>query len=203
MRDSASIRAGRIYRSGSYVIGAPITGESQHSVFQNLSEELDSKLSQLNLGSNGAEEDWAAFRDTVYNTALTHLGKNTRKHQDWFDENDELIKKLLDEKRQAHREFQQDTSFASKKTAFKSIKGKVQAKLREMQDSWLSNKADETRRYADSNNSKRFYDALKAIYGPQSSGLCVRSMSSVQTGPHHSPRRTQSWRDGQSTSTTF
>jgi hypothetical protein len=28
-------------------------------------------------------------------------------------------------------------------------------------------------------------------------------MSSVQTGPHHSPRRTQSWRDGQSTSTTF
>lgn len=147
-----------------------VTKLEQHSVRQNLCEDLDSKLSQLNLGSNRAEEDWTAFRDIVYSTSLTHLGQNTRKHQDWFDENDEAIQKLLDEKRQVHRDFQHDTSSASKKAAFKSIKSKVQAKLREMQDSWLSNKADEIQKYADSNNSKRFYDALKTIYGPQSSG---------------------------------
>lgn len=147
-----------------------VTKLEQHSVRQNLCEDLDSKLSQLNLGSNRVEEDWTAFRDIVYSTSLTHLGQNTRKHQDWFDENDEAIQKLLDEKRQVHRDFQHDTSSASKKAAFKSIKSKVQTKLREMQDSWLSNKADEIQKYADSNNSKRFYDALKTIYGPQSSG---------------------------------
>ena len=31
-------------------------------------------------------------------------------------------------------------------------------------------KADEIQQYVDSNNSKRFYDALKTIYGPRSSG---------------------------------
>ena len=66
--------------------------------------------------------------------------------------------------------FQQDKSSESKKAAFNSSKGKVQAKLREMQDSWLSTKADEIQKYADSNHSKRFYDALKTIYGPQTSG---------------------------------
>ena len=35
---------------------------------------------------------------------------------------------------------------------------------------WLSNKADEIQGYADRNDTKGFYDALKAVYGPQSSG---------------------------------
>ena len=38
-----------------------------------------------------------------------------------------------------------------------------------MQDSWLAAKADEIQKYADTYDSKRFYDALKAVYGPQSS----------------------------------
>ena len=39
-----------------------------------------------------------------------------------------------------------------------------------MQDSWYSKKADEMQGYADSHNTKRFYDALKTVYGPQFSG---------------------------------
>ena len=46
----------------------------------------------------------------------------------------------------------------------------MQAQLREMQDSWLSKKADKIQQYTDGNNAKYFYDALKTIYGPQSSG---------------------------------
>ena len=37
------------------------------------------------------------------------------------------------------------------------------------QDLWLAAKADEIQKYADSHDSKSFYDALKAVYGPQSS----------------------------------
>ncbi|KAJ1151470.1 hypothetical protein NDU88_004250 [Pleurodeles waltl] len=116
------------------------------------------------------EEDWVAFRDVVYNTAIAYLDQNTHKHQDWFDDKDVDIQKLLDEKLKSFRSLQQDTTFASKKAAYYSIKSKVQEKLTEMQDSWLSRKADEIQKYTDSNNSKRFYDALKTIYGPQSSG---------------------------------
>ena len=135
----------------------------------NLCKDLDNKLSQLNLGAGGAEEDWIAFTELVYNTAFTHLGQNTRKHQDWFDENED-IRKLLDELHKTHGKYQQDKNFASEEAAYKSIKSKMQAKLREMQGSWLSKKADEIQQYADSNNTKCFYDALKTIYGPQSSG---------------------------------
>ena len=119
---------------------------------------------------SGAEKEWAAFRDLVYSTAFAHLGQNTRKHQDWSDENDGWIQKLLHEKRELHRIYQQDSSPTSKKAVFNSMKSKVQAKLREMQDSWLNKKADEIQFYADSNNPKHFYDSLKAIYGPKTYG---------------------------------
>ncbi|KAJ1161762.1 hypothetical protein NDU88_002243 [Pleurodeles waltl] len=129
-------------------------------------EDLNSKLDQLSFGTKCAEEDWAAFRDVVYNTAIAHLDQNTRKHQDWLDDNDEDIQILLDEKCEAFRSLQQNTTTASKKAVYNSIKSKVNAKIREMQDSWLSRKADEIQKYTDSNNSKHFYDALKTTYGP-------------------------------------
>ena len=39
-----------------------------------------------------------------------------------------------------------------------------------MQDFWLSKKADEIQSFADRKDMKKFFDALKTIYGPQSSG---------------------------------
>ena len=42
-------------------------------------------------------------------------------------------------------------------------------KLRDMQDSWLSKTADEMQSFADRKAMKTFFDALKTIYGPQSS----------------------------------
>ena len=39
-----------------------------------------------------------------------------------------------------------------------------------MQDSWLRKKADEIQSFADRKDMKKFFDALKTVYGPQSSG---------------------------------
>ena len=39
-----------------------------------------------------------------------------------------------------------------------------------MQDSWLSKKADEIQSFTDRKDMKKFFDALKTIYGPQNSG---------------------------------
>ena len=39
-----------------------------------------------------------------------------------------------------------------------------------MQDTWLSKKANEIQSFADRKDIKKFFDALKTIYGPQSSG---------------------------------
>ena len=76
---------------------------------------------------------------------------------------------MLAEKNRLHRIYQLDQSSAAKKTAFPNIRRTVQSRLRKMQDSWLAAKADEIQKYADTHDSKRFYDALKEAYGPQSS----------------------------------
>jgi hypothetical protein len=135
-----------------------------------LSSDMDARLPDTPDDQTSIEEQWTVFRDTVHTCALEHLGPATRRNQDWFDENNEEIQTLLAEKHQLFRAHQNDPSSQAKKDAFTSARQKVQKKLREMQDSWYSAKADEIQGYADSNNTKRFYDALKAVYGPQPTG---------------------------------
>jgi len=133
------------------------------------SNTLESKLSQFH-PTGSAEDDWQSFRDVVHSTSQQQLGQPTRKQQDWFDENDVEIQALLAEKHKLHRAYQSDPSSTDKKNAFTSVRRSVQCKLRQMQDSWLSAKADEIQSYADKNDTKHFYKALNAIYGPRSTG---------------------------------
>ena len=75
---------------------------------------------------------------------------------------------MLAEKNRLHRIYQLDQASAAKKTAFINIHGIEQTRLGKMKESWLATKADEIQKYADTHDSKRIYDALKAVYGPQS-----------------------------------
>ena len=86
---------------------------------------------------------------------MDSLGPVSRKHQDWFDENDKEIQELLEEKHQKHKAYLSDTSSVSSKTACSNICKKVQARLRDMQDSWLSKKADEIQSFADRKDIKK------------------------------------------------
>ena len=101
---------------------------------------------------------------------MDSLGPVSRKHQDWFDENDEEIQGLLEGKHQKHKAYLSDTSSVSNKAAYSNIVKTVQTRLGDMQDSWLSSTADEIQSFADRKDMKKFFDALKTVYGPQSSG---------------------------------
>ena len=92
------------------------------------------------------------------------LGLTQHKHQDWFDENDEEITKLLEEKNRLLRANISDKSSASK-AAFSNARNTVPKKLHAMQDKWLSQKAEEIQCYADMNDMKRFYESVKTVYG--------------------------------------
>lgn len=74
--------------------------------------------------------------------------------------------KLLDGKHKLHRAYIHDKCLA-KKAALSNIRSTVQCKLREMQDTWLSQRIGKIRQHTDQNDVKRFYDAIKAMYGPQ------------------------------------
>ena len=56
----------------------------------------------MNLSSEDPEENLTVFQEVVKSSAATTIGHPSRKHQDWFDENDEEIKLLLDEKHCLH-----------------------------------------------------------------------------------------------------
>ena len=101
---------------------------------------------------------------------MDSLGLVSRKHQYWFDENDKEIQGLLEEKHQKHKAYLSDTSSVSSKTAYSNICRAVQTRLRNMQDSWLSKKADEIQSFADRKDMKKLFGALKTVYGPQSLG---------------------------------
>ncbi|XP_076055151.1 uncharacterized protein LOC143033544 [Oratosquilla oratoria] len=68
----------------------------------------------------------------------------TRNHQDWFDENNAEIQKLLEEKHRLLWAHQNDPFYTAKKAAFTKIRSKVQTELRDMQDSWLRSKVTPT-----------------------------------------------------------
>ena len=124
----------------------------------------------MNLSSEDPEENWTVFQKVDHSPAATTIGHPSRKHQDWFDENDEEIKMLLEEKHCFHKAHQDDTSSVSKKAGYNNICKTVQNRLRDMQDFWLSKKAEEIQSFADRKDMKKFHDALKTIYGPKSSG---------------------------------
>ena len=137
---------------------------------QDLQSRMDSKLVDLQTNQSRIEEQSSVFRDSAHSIAFETLGLVTRNHQDWFDENDQEIQKLLEEKRRLLRAHQHDPTCTAKKAAFNSTRSTVQTKLRLVQDNWLSAKADDIQSYADRHDTKIFYDALKAVYGPQTSG---------------------------------
>ena len=87
------------------------------------------------------------------------------KHQDWFCENDEEIQGLLEEKYQKHKAYLSDASSVTNKAAYSNICKTVHTKLWDMQDSWLSSKADEIQSFADRKDMKKFFDAPKTVYG--------------------------------------
>ena len=46
------------------------------------------------INSKDPEENWIVFQKVVHFSAATIIGHPSRKHQDWFDENDEENKLL-------------------------------------------------------------------------------------------------------------
>ena len=99
---------------------------------QRFADTLNSRLDSLLLDSDDVEENWIEFRSSTYSSAHAVLGSTKRKHQDWFDENDMQIRKLLDEKHRLHVEYLSDRSSMSKKAAYSIIRRETQSKLRTM-----------------------------------------------------------------------
>ncbi|VDL95572.1 unnamed protein product [Schistocephalus solidus] len=104
-------------------------------------------------------------QDVLLTKAIRNANTWADHHLDWFDDNDAHISNRLAEKnrlRKAYMELRTDGT----KAAFFRCRRLVQQRLREMQDAWRVRKAEEIQWYADRNEMKSFFKAIKAIYSP-------------------------------------
>ncbi|VDL95423.1 unnamed protein product [Schistocephalus solidus] len=132
-----------------------------------LCNQITEKLEDLHASDDNAtvETRWCQLRNVIQSTALDVLGRARRRHQEWFDDNDADISNILAEKNALHKAYM-DIQTDATKAAFFRCRRLVQQWLREMQDAWGIRKAEEIQGYADRNEMKNFFKAIKAIYGP-------------------------------------
>ncbi|XP_047490690.1 uncharacterized protein LOC125040189 [Penaeus chinensis] len=136
---------------------------------------LDEKLATTDPLSGYPTQKLIQFKELVTETAKTGLVLKRCNHQDWFNENDSATEELLAKKNKAFMEWQNDPSSSTKKEIFKSYQSLAQREIRRMHDQWWEKKADDIQAFADSNNSKQFFNSTKAVYSPPKS----RSMPGV------------------------
>ena len=138
---------------------------------------MDSALAQWEEKENTTpDEKWAALQQVVYNTAKTYLGKPDRKHQDWFDPNDQELQTLMSRRDQAHQRVLQTRSTRSTTAAYKDACRLLQKHTRALKSDWWERKA------ADSNNTKGFYNGLKEVWEPKKKGpVQLKSADEMET----------------------
>ena len=68
-----------------------VSKQNNDSMRQAFTNDISNQLGAMNLSSEDPEENWAVFQKVVHSSASTTIGHPSRKHQDWFDENDEEI----------------------------------------------------------------------------------------------------------------
>ena len=138
-----------------------------------------STTTTLNCTSNLTME-WQALSSALLIASQLTLGNMGRRHQDWFDDIAADIRSLIHDKNAAHDALLRNPSSRTLHERFSSNRATVQRKLRWVENNWWAEKAAQIQSYANINDTKSFYEALKGVYGPRRFSLHpVRSTDGV------------------------
>ena len=136
------------------------------AVRETLVTKLEEGYNAANLPAENASATWEIFKDVTQKISEEVLGFPNRKHRDWFDENDPLIKPLLTRLHDLHVEAIANGMDDDKAKLYRDCKNEVQTHLRNMKDAWWKAIAKEMQDAADKRDFKTFYQGLKAVHGP-------------------------------------
>ena len=117
------------------------------------------------------ENLWTDFKVKVFDAAAGTLGFRSTNHSDWFDDNSDEIKALIDHKSEAlKRTLLPNLSRRAKADSiisFKNIKSDLQKQLRLMKNNWWVNKAREAQAAFAAKNTKLFHKLITEMHGPR------------------------------------
>nr|VZI42483.1 unnamed protein product [Spirometra erinaceieuropaei] len=140
--------------------------EESHVLLESLSKEVGLIILDLSAPDENASVGirWCQLQEAVHYTALGLLGLARRRHQDWFDDNGAVINNLLTKNLRLHRAYLYLPTDANEAVSYQ-FRRFAQQQLGEIQDAWMTRKAEEIQRFTDRNGSKIFFTVIKAIYG--------------------------------------
>ena len=157
------------------------------SIRDELCNAIDQSLSHisttttLNCTSNLTME-WQALSSALLIASQSTLGNMERGNQDWLDDNAADICSLNNDKNAAHDALLQNPTYRTLHGRYSSMHESVQRKLRWVENNWWTRKAAQIQSYANIDDAKNFYNALKGVYGPRRFSLHpVRSTDGVLT----------------------
>ena len=127
------------------------------------------RLAYENANSTGtsAQTIWETFKNVTLQVSEEVLGSPVRKHRDWFDENDTLIRPLLARLHDLHIQAVDNRDDVEVAEAYRTCKQEAQKSLRSMQNTWWKARAADMQEAADKRDFKTFYQCLKAVHGPK------------------------------------
>ena len=111
--------------------------------------------------------EWQALSSSLLIASQSTLGSMESRHQDWFDDNATDIRSLIHDKNTAHDALLRNPNSRTLRERFSSKRATAQRKLRWMENNWWAGKAAQIQSYANINDTKSFYEALKGVYGPR------------------------------------
>ena len=93
-------------------------------------------------------------------------GNTKRQNKGWLDDNAADIRSPIHDKNVAHDALLRHPTSRTNHGRLSSMRRTVQRKLRWMVNNWWAWKAAQIQSYANINDAKNFFEALKGVYGP-------------------------------------
>lgn len=106
----------------------------------------------------------------MYQTASDVLGHPGKKHQDWFDEHDKHLRKLLEARNTAGQESLQ-CNLRAKEKKYSKVQSELQKYTREKKSNWWEKEAEELQNTIDMKDMNTFFTSLRKTFGPKPRGL--------------------------------
>lgn len=116
---------------------------------------LNHSLKSLDIQNDNIISNWNTFTSRIIATTQDMLGFRTRRHRDWFDENDIELRSALEKHRLLLRQSDVD-----------QIKSST-TELTESKDKRWQDRAHYMQMLSDSNQLREFFGEVRALIGPQ------------------------------------
>ena len=108
---------------------------------EELQRKMDETMDHLTTNRMSVEDKWTTLKIAAHGTAADSLGKPSRKHQNWFDNNDKELNFLLQERNEAKAR-QIQTATRGNRAKLTSARSKLQKYTRQMKSRWWEEKVE-------------------------------------------------------------